>query len=158
MITNFKKNTGFTLIEVIISIAIIGIISSTTVVTFNRFSSRQNLNIAYDDVKNALSEAKSNSASQVIISCTENLLGYEVVFNAVNKTYSINEACSQPLADPVVKTYKLPSGINFNNNVSPPSIMFNTLTGGSNGGSVTLTNGTASQNKSIMVESTGIIK
>lgn len=158
MIIKFKRNTGFTLIEVLISIAIIGIITSTTVVTFNKFTSRQNLNIAYDDMRNALSEAKSNSASQVIINCTESLLGYQLVFNAANRTYSINEICSQPLADPVVKTYRLPTGINFNNNVSPPSIMFDTLTGNATTGTITLTNGNPSQNKTIQIFSSGIIK
>jgi prepilin-type N-terminal cleavage/methylation domain-containing protein len=154
-----KANLGFTLIELLIVIAVLGVIMTTSVITFSRFNNTQNLNIAYDDVRNALSEAKSNANSQVVIKCTGELQAYEVVFDTANKRYSLREVCTVPIADPIVKTYTLPKGnISFRSIPASGYVRFNTLTGVSSGGRVVLTNGTPSQDKTITVEASGVIR
>lgn len=137
-----KRYKGFTLIEIIISMAIIVTIASSAAVIASSFRDKQNFNIAYDNLHTTLSQAKSYALSHVITECTADvgrLVGYEVYFEHNKKSYYIQEVCL--LASGVEQftqvgaETRLPEGIQLRNPVPPHGqiqvIRFKVLTGGS---------------------------
>ncbi len=163
----FFLKSGFTLIELLLVIAIIGLFASASFIVFNKFSAQQGINVAYDEVRNTLAEAKSNALSQVVIACQSTppaqpriLIGYEVVFSPATDDYSIYEICKIGNASPArlpspIKTIPLPSGIDFVGTPSP--IRFLSGSGGvQSAGFVRLTNTT--REKRIDVTSGGLIQ
>lgn len=128
---------GFTLIEILVAMAITVILASGTYVGFSRFNRQQNLNIARDTLYNNLSEARSNAMSQVITRCTidQTLEGYQISFNASSTphSYTTQEVCrnlsSGNLAPPQnVKTVILPPNVIFGS-LSGTPVMFSVLSG-----------------------------
>lgn len=93
---SFISNTGgagFTLIEIILSIAVLAIIAGSSYAALIQFSRSQGLNSEYLKLKNNLNVAKSNASSQ-IINCGVNqtLFGYRVSW--VDKdSYIIDVVC-----------------------------------------------------------------
>ena len=88
-----RKNFGFTLIEIILSVGILAIITGSSYVALIQFSRSQGLNSEYLRFKNILNLAKSNASSQ-ILNCTSNqtLVGYRVS-PLTNSSYTIDEVC-----------------------------------------------------------------
>lgn len=160
------KNKGFTLIELLLVITIVGFIASSSFISLSRFSKQQSINVAYENLKNDLNEAKSKASSQVVKNCANIfiLVGYEVTFNSAStpKTYRLWEVCKTSAGVesvfPVRTTaVSLPSGVSFVGSPSP--VRFLTGSGGvQSGGTITLTNNIVSQNKSITVLSSGVIE
>lgn len=159
-----KLTKGFTLIEIILAIAIIALISFGSYAGFQKFSKQQNLNLTMDTLRNSLNEAKSKAMSQVIVTsackqATRTLEGYQVRFDAStnpDQYYYIEEVCSGVAAQ-TVKTIKLPPNVSFRTSPPPPSLVrFLILTGLTNGpATITLISGT--QTKAITVDSSGRI-
>jgi prepilin-type N-terminal cleavage/methylation domain-containing protein len=154
---------GFTLIEMLVVFAIIFIIASISFAGYNRFNKQQQINIEYENLKNTLAEAKSNSISQVItLNCTgvgKAFLGYRVSFTST--TYQIYEVCNTLAGE---KTFAKRDAVNLSSkglslNYSAGYIQFKPLLGGaSQAGNVTISNGTPSQNKTISVTTEGNIQ
>ncbi|GEM_PF-1805515 len=159
-----RTGAGFTLIELLLVITILGFIASSSFISLSRFSKQQGINVAYENLKNDLNEAKSKASSQVVKNCANILVGYEVTFNSAStpKTYRLWEVCKTSAGvesvSPVRTTaVSLPSGVSFVGSPSP--IRFLTGSGGAQtGGTITLTNNIASQDKSITVYTSGVIK
>lgn len=157
-----NKGVGFTLIEILLVMAIIVILASGSYVGFVSFNRAQSLNIARDTLYNTFNEARSSAMSQVIISCSQNqtLFGYQIRFNTAY--YDIEEVCRDVnlpnnLTNSRVKRVPLPGDVTFYPNPSSPILFL--LTGGISGGadrSVILRN-TASQTKTIIVSAGGVI-
>ncbi len=159
----FKK--GFTLIEILVSMAIILLLSVGSLVGFSQFSKRQNLNISVDVLKNTLNEAKAKSQAQVVMTtqCKQSgriLVGYQVSFNTSTDpdTYTLEEVCTSRAAtlSQEVKKITLPKDVEFN---SPPStpVRFLLYPGTVNSSAViSLKSGTRS--RTVDVDSAGIIK
>jgi prepilin-type N-terminal cleavage/methylation domain-containing protein len=174
---NNKSNTnsrGFSLIEMLVVIGVIGIMATSTVAIFTRFNQQQNITIAQKNLKNDLAEAKSSALSHIVTRCNTDpgnfpgvLIGYQVTFNVSARTYSLQEVCDlnsvagpdQTPLTPAIKTKTLPNNINF---VSAPQtsayIRFYALSGGSSGGIVTITNAASTGNLIINVTADGVIQ
>lgn len=118
---------GFTLIEILISMAVILLLSVGSLVGFSQFSKRQSLNISSDALRNSLSEAKAKSQAQVVVTtqCRQSgriLVGYQVRFNTATEpdSYTLEEVCTSGAAElfAVVKTVSLSKNVTFS---SPPA-------------------------------------
>lgn len=118
---------GFTLIEILISMAIILLLSVGSLVGFSQFSKKQSLNISKDALKNTLTEAKAKSQAQVIVSAEckisgRILVGYQISFDTATDpdSYTLEEVCTSGAAEltPDVKTVSLSKNVEFN---APPS-------------------------------------
>lgn len=157
---NKTNSNGFSLVEMLVIIGVIGIIASTTVAVFTRFNRQQNLGIAHKAIKNDLAQAKSYALSQVVRNCTAGvLIGYEM-YRVTTSTYNIREVCQPALASgndriwPVDKP--LPSNVTFSNSFN---IRFVVLSGGSpTGGSITLTSDGRSLPAIIVTNPEGVIQ
>lgn len=122
---------GFTLIEILISIAIILLLSIGSLVGFSQFSKKQSLNISKDSLKNSLNEAKAKSQAQVIVTvqCRQSgriLVGYQISFNTTTDpdSYKLEEVCTSGAATLIaeVKEVFLSKGVEFN--APPPPVLF----------------------------------
>ncbi len=125
------RNFGFTLIEIILTIAIMSIIVGSSYAALIKFSSQQTLNSAYGVLKNNLNLAKSLASSQVV-NCSPNytLVGYEMDFPLDNTTYEIKPVCQNTAGQKEPKTprsTKLPSGITIDSDFKP--ILFLVISG-----------------------------
>ena len=127
------KNKGFTLIEILVGMALILILSSASYFGFVSFNRSQNLNIARDNLRNTLNEARSRSLSQVVVKCSgsQTLFGHQVRF--YNTYYEIEEVCEDIITriktNFPTKRVPLSSEISFNPTPSSP-ILFLRSTGG----------------------------
>lgn len=171
------SNLGFSLIELLVVMGIIGILSTTTVAVFSRFNQQQNITIASKNVRNDLAEAKANALSQVVVRCKEAseagpldspgiLRGYQITFNhPLTRNYSLREVCELNTSPPgiltvlptIIKTKTLPTGVSFDTSTSA-YIRFFSLTGGSTGGAVVLTSSSVTEPLGIEVSSEGVIQ
>lgn len=159
------KERGFTLIEILIVMAIISLASVGSYVGFVQFNRQQGLTSAWDTLRNNLNEAKSNATSQVIVTgvcnqASRTLVGHQVAFGRSGATdyYELQEVCTLGVntLTPVVKRVNLPSRITFN--PLPASfVRFQILSGNViNPKTITITN--QSRTRSISVDSTGVIR
>lgn len=103
------RSYGFTLIEILLTIAIIISLSSASYFAFVQFNKGKNLNIAYGDFVNILSEAKSDSLSQVNVSlCTasQTLVGYQIVIDSSSSpnSYRLEIVCATDIANSTTYT------------------------------------------------------
>lgn len=160
-----RNGAGFTLIEILIVMAIISLASIGSYVGFVQFNRQQNLTSTWDTLRNNVNEAKSNATSQVIVTgvCNQTsrtLVGHQIAFGRSGATdyYELQEVCTLGVntLTPVVKRVNLPSKITFNPLPSLP-VRFLILSGGViNPATITITN--QSRARSIRVDSTGVIR
>lgn len=160
------KNTGFTLIEIILSLAVILIISGASYVAFGNFNKQQVFNSSYENLKNTINEAKSDALSQVISKCTglQTLVGYQIAIDSSSdpKSYSLQEVCQVSSTEVEVvnnlKTTSLPPDTTITSDFSSSSpLRFLVLTGKvSMAGTITLSNG--SQTRTININSQGVMQ
>lgn len=158
------RNKGFTLIEILVGMALILILSSASYFGFVSFNRSQNLNIARDNLKNTLNEARSRALSQVVVNCSpsQTLFGHQIRFYSTY--YEIEEVC-RDVNSPYTITYPPPkkrvslsTGISFNPTPLSP-ILFLRSTGGISDAFnrvVTLQN-EASQTRTVTVNPAGVI-
>lgn len=161
-----KNKLGFTLVEILVVMAIIAILATSSVVISARFNRTQNINIAYDNLKTTLSQAKSYALFHVITDCNAGvgrLVGYQVNFEKNRHVYKIQEVC-QPtsgaeLITDVTDEIRLPEGVHFHDTGAGeiPAIRFKVLTGGATSTS-TITIKQGSKTKAIRVTTSGIIQ
>ena len=159
------KEKGFTLIEILVVMAIISLVSVGSYVGFVQFNKQQSLTSVWDTLRNNLNEAKSKAASQVIVTSicnngSQTLVGQQVRFYApagAPHYYNLEEVCN-PGGVAIVRTVYLPSNVTFTT-IPPPTspLRFLIITGVvSNPTTITISNG--SQARSIIIDRTGIIK
>lgn len=112
-----KKNSGFTIIEVLVVVSIMGVLLSVVIANFGR-NREQNVTYAKNNLVSTLHKIQSFSLSSRDISpgCPAN--SYQVVFNTVasNQTYTVagtgNSTCSTPVTQ---ETVRLPGGVYISN-------------------------------------------
>lgn len=168
------RSCGFTLIEILLTIAIIISLSSASYFAFVQFNKGKNLNIAYGDFVNMVSEAKSDSLSQVktsLCTATQTLVGYQIaVDNATSpNSYRLDIVCATNPADSAtyvstqIKKMSLPNDVIIsitkiigNQTYSATSFLFLTPTG-LVGASYSATLTTSPQGKSVGIDSNGVI-
>jgi len=171
----FISRKGFTLIELLVAMGIVALLATSSVAIVGNFNRRQAINIAYDDVKNVLAQAKSYALSQVVSdncdvknsdkNLRDQLVGYKVTFDTAKNPdeYSVSEVCQDSAGNPIIiqaiKTYKLPSDVSFNG--TPGDVTFKVLTGGAllpgAVSSYTITISTTGQSKKIIINTSGVI-
>lgn len=156
------RSKGFTLIEILLAMAVILIISGGSYVAFTKFNQSQTLNSTYENLRNTLNEAKSSALSQVIFKCNdlETLVGYQVKFNTLSipNTYSLQEVCQgvSGKATNEVKKTSLPTDVTVTSSSSP--ILFLVLSGKiQDSGTVTVILSNGNQ-KTITITNTGVIQ
>lgn len=143
---------GFTLIEIMVVFAIMGILSVISIAGFTVFNETQTLQTASSDVVSLLNLAKSRALSQVTASCPDTLRGYEVKFS-LPSTYELWVKCD---VSPIfIESKKLPKNIEFTSGTTS-LFFFPVITGGGTVGQIILEG--YGRSKTIDVDEVGNIK
>jgi prepilin-type N-terminal cleavage/methylation domain-containing protein len=154
-----KKN-GFTLVELIIVTAVIGVLSAVGTAGFIDYSSTAKLNAAANDVVTLLNVAKSNALSQLKdhpACISSELNGYKV--RIVNSTrYDLIVRCGNiDRLLPAIAAKTLPADITFTSPIA--SFLFPVLrTGATIAGSGTIVVSGFGKTRNVIVDSAGNIK
>ena len=103
---------GFTLIEILIVFAFIGILTVLGIASYSTYTSAQTVNSSASDVATMLSTAKSNSLSQVIPnSCGANpVTGYQVDIIVGGQQFVLSAVCTGLQR---ISSSKLPTPVKF---------------------------------------------
>ncbi len=147
---------GFTLIELMVVFALMGIIVTGGVVSYSSYNKKQGLQMGAADVVNMLTSAKAKAISQVKPSACagRTLNGYQVRVTKSGADYSLQAVCggtSYPIS-----SKKLPQDVTFGSG-SLNTIFFTVSSGNSSTpGNVILNSGTAA--KTINISGSGAIR
>lgn len=131
MIKKSFSSQGLTLIELMISITIFGILVGLGMASYNEFNRSQTLKQAALNLKSNLREAqnKALSGEKPTTGCTV-LDGFEVRFTAGN--YTILAKCSPGPTYGAATTLSLPSGVQITTFPSPNPLILKVLGQGTN--------------------------
>ncbi len=145
---------GFTLLELLVVIGIIGALTSIGLASYSSYTTGQAIQIASADMMHMLNRAKSSSLSQVKQpQCGANpITGYQVSFTVPGPAYTMSVRCNNTTYP--VTSKELPTGVTFANG-STTMIFFPVLKGTSSPATITLNGQT--KTKVITVTSTGNI-
>lgn len=110
-------SAGFTLIEMLVVIAIMGIIMGGSIAGYIRFNDRQIVLTAGKELLTNIRQAQGRATSGVKTptTCTT-LTGYRIQASAGASSYTLDSVCSNATYN--VQTYTLPSGVTFQSAVS----------------------------------------
>lgn len=144
---------GFTLVELLIVIAILSTILGLGIASYNGFNRRERLKQSALTLKSHLrfAQTKAMSAEKPGVGCSA-FVGMEVTF--ISTTYTVSHQCSPEGVVGAPETFSLPSDITFS--PVPSGITFLTSTNRTDSTtdqSITLVNG--SQSYMIVVSSNG---
>lgn len=133
-----KGGGGFTLVELLVSIAIMALLTGGVLSNFDKYNSAQRVKQTALTLKNdlRLAQNKALSGQKPSTGCTQ-LDGFNVIFTA--STYSTQATCDSGHSAGEITTITLPTAITFS--PVPVPILFGVLTRGSaNDVTLTLTN------------------
>ena len=118
---------GFTLVELLVVLIILGVLTTLGITTYNRFHEGQVLVLATRKLKSNLQAAQTKAMTnkQPLSGCT-NFSGYSVIFE--DSSYRIAASCDEGEIDP--ETFSLPNNIVLNSGAS--SVLFKVRPGGTN--------------------------
>ncbi|MCX6753771.1 MAG: prepilin-type N-terminal cleavage/methylation domain-containing protein [Candidatus Nomurabacteria bacterium] len=128
-----NRNKGFTLIEILMVIAILGIISSIVLLNLSQFRNEQLLKNTTLDVVSLLSKARQNTLSSV------NSTNYGIHFDNdkavlfTGSVYSSNNTTNEPVVFSSKVIIPIPSGLNIGGG---SDVIFERLTGETVGGTI----------------------
>jgi prepilin-type N-terminal cleavage/methylation domain-containing protein len=150
-----NKNKGFTLIEILIVITILGIISSIVILNLSQFRNEQLLKNTTLDVVSLLSKARQNTLSSV------NSINYGVHFDGnqavlfTGPGYTSNNVTNEPVIFNNRIIILTPSGLNIGGG---SDVIFKRLTGETIGGTIKIQlTSDATKQKIITVGKTGSV-
>lgn len=151
-----KSDAGYTLIELLITLTIVGLLFGFGFVNFRDYSRRQHLASVATAIKGDLRLAQEKALSGEMPTGCTNLAGYD--FNTSPNSYQILANC---VADVVVKTVALPADITAS--ATYGTVSFKVLGSGTSlpaGGQavITLTQIETGQTKTVTVTAGGEIK
>ena len=146
---------GFTLIELVVVFALIGVLTSIGVTSYTVYNSTQTIQIATGDVLNLLSTAKSRALSQVKPpQCAgKTLSGYQITITAPGSSYAMTVQCGGNSY--LIESRQLPPNITFVGG-STASIIFGVSSGTSANPAIINMTGYG-KTKTISVQTTGNI-
>lgn len=134
LFTSCRKQSGFTLIEILVVFSVIAILAGVGIASFVSYSRFQEVNQAANSIKLLVNEAKFNSLSVVktlsdqqgqSITCgVQSLVGYRVDI-IQPRTLNLIQVCD--LNSTTVKSIELPQTISFSTGTSCLSIQFSSL-------------------------------
>lgn len=149
-----KKNTGVTFIEILIVVAIIGVISSIVFINLSQFRNEQVLKNTAVDIVSLLNKARSNTLSSL------NSTNYSVHFEQgqvvlfVGPIYSASNVTNEPMVFSTAVMIVIPSGINLGGGAD---VTYKRLTGDTIGGTITIQLvSDAVKQKTITISPTGV--
>lgn len=145
---------GFTLVELLVVIAVLGLLLTGTYVSFRSYNQSQSMQTSVADVQQALNTAKSRSLSQVKPSAcgTDVLEGYQVSITQPS-TFRLEVVCGGTVY--MLETKKLATSITFASNTAT-SVRFSIATAAvQTPGNFVLTG--ANQTKTIKTDAVGKI-
>lgn len=123
---------GYTLIEVLVGLAIIGLLFTIGYAGYRDFAKRQVLNNVYEELKTNLNTARQRALSGEKSNCpqgqSDTLQGYKFTITSSN-SYAIKPKCTAGDGTSVVSP-TLPSGFTVSSAADP--ILFNALAQGTN--------------------------
>ncbi|MBI2443540.1 MAG: prepilin-type N-terminal cleavage/methylation domain-containing protein [Candidatus Levybacteria bacterium] len=129
-----KASGGFTLVEILLVIAVVSIVTSVGANTYNDYANAKRISTAADEVANALNVAKSRAISQVKpAACgSAELDGYRLVVcpggcTGGNYRYQVETYCGGNGVR-VGPIYSLPANVTFSS-TSQQTVLFRTITG-----------------------------
>jgi prepilin-type N-terminal cleavage/methylation domain-containing protein len=148
------KTRGFTLIEILITVGILGAIVTIILVSFNTFRDSQGLERETETVVEILNQARSQTLS------SKNASSYGVHFASTSVTFFTGTTYNA--ADSTNQIYSLTSNNIINSvNLTPGGmdVVFNRLTGETNqNGTIGLLNQRTSASTTITIYKTGLIE
>lgn len=107
-----KKTAAFTLIEILITTAIIMVISSLGLAAYNDFNNRQTLDGVASQIKNDLRQTRGWAMNgRKTDDCDGDLTGYRVNFNPTASTYSAYMVCTNNTI--LVNTFSYDEAVNL---------------------------------------------
>ncbi len=111
-----KINSGFTLIEILISITIIAILTAVSIPNLRRFNQGEALDTATSDLTRVLRLSQSSAMTGIKCSSSQSK-NWSVSLNPTTKTYQLTAACEGTPTEETNLTDTLPQDIT----VSTPS-------------------------------------
>jgi prepilin-type N-terminal cleavage/methylation domain-containing protein len=125
---------GFTLIEVVVSVAVALVVTGFIIVNYNSYNDVQALKQAALTLKNNLRFAQSKASTGEKPASCSRLSGYTISFTSMS--YSIEALCAPEGLVGARVAVSLPGGVLFS--PIPDSFSFNVLSGGTTLGSTTV--------------------
>jgi prepilin-type N-terminal cleavage/methylation domain-containing protein len=154
------KQKGFTLVELLVVMAITGVFGAMGFAGFDNYRKAQVLQTSSNEVATVVNLARSRAQSQIkpVSSCSGTLNGYRIVISSSLKDYTLYVSCNgtvNPSDDVEIaqQDKTLPAGVTFSSN---PSFFFPVRTGGvipASGGTIVVNY--ASKSKTITIDSLG---
>lgn len=127
------KSTGYTLIEIIIVVGIMGLLVGASIAGFNTLNQRQTVLSAGKEVISIMRTAQQRAIAGIKPeNDCDQLLGYAVKATANGATYTLNSVCDDGgfIETVEVRSYQLAAGLTF---ASTFTVQFNVQTGGASG-------------------------
>lgn len=165
-----KSSLGFSLIELLVAIAIMVSLTMTGAFVFLQLNKSKNLNVAYGDFVNTIYEAKTDSLSQVKTSlCTpaQTLIGYQITIDksSMPNFYTLGIVCFDPPVSDIfiqIKKVNLPSDVTIDlfktsSPVRPAGSFLFLIPSGIIDASYSATLTSQGQNKSVGIDENGVI-
>lgn len=162
------RSKGFTLLELIIVVALLSSLSIAGVVAYRDYNQRQSLQVAADDLAQVIKLAKSRAISQIQPSdCSIgglSLDGYRINIPSLSQPeYKISAICQGNPYD--TKSFRLPKGIDFDSatniiigEIEESGIFFSIITLGAQGSGDIVLKGQGNKKVKISVDSVGTIR
>lgn len=124
----FFSRRGYTLIELIVVIAIVGLMVGASIAGFNTLNQRQTVGNGGRELTSVMRIAQQRAlAGTKPAGCTQ-LTGYRVNGTINTSDYTLSAVCTNTTV--VISSYKLPSGVTF---VTTIATLFTVQTGGAGG-------------------------
>ncbi len=113
-----QKSFGFTLIEILVSLSIVGVLAALTIPNLHRFNEQEILQTEVGKILSVLRQAQSNAqsglicpnsggaASQWRVTFSSSGTGEDIVYS-----YSLVARCQNDMTNEVRQTFSIPQGI-----------------------------------------------
>lgn len=99
---------GFTLIEVLVAVAIISIIAVVSIPNLKKFSQNQTLTTKSDNVLNSIRQAQANAQSGVKCKDGNNSVSWSIIFKVNPDRYSTSAICRDASGNNLLPAEQVP--------------------------------------------------
>ncbi len=150
---NIQKNKGFTLLELIVVIAILVILSGVIIGAFVIFNTTEGVNKDTELVLETLRLARNQTLA------SKNEMQYGVHFSATNITLFSGATYNPSTSGNEIFALHAGDSLSVNLNSGGDDVVFDRLTGAtSESGTITITSSNSATSKNVTIYSTGLIQ